>query len=372
MKTSCLQENLNKGLTILNRIISSKTQLPILGNILLATDQNRLRLSATNLETSINFWLGAKNDQEGKITVPAKTLAELIASFPAEKVSLEGKADVLKISCGAHKASLNGLSANEFPPFFISKQKPEFSFPRELFLQAILRTAFAAAQDEGRPVLTGIKWSQDKEGLFLAATDGYRLSLQRTPLVVGKWEKDLIIPARALLETAHIAQEKEGEGKEGVKIFLAKEENQISFSFDNVEIMTRLIEGEFPDFSKIIPQSFATRVVLDREALLGAMRIAAIFARGSANIVKWKIGKGKITFLANTPQVGEESSELEAKTEGEEGEIAFNFRYLLDFLNVIKSEEVVFEMSGPLNPGVFKPVGDDSLLHIIMPVRVQG
>lgn len=373
MKASCLQENLNKGLNIVSRVVSSKAQIPVLNNILIASDQNRLKLSAANLETGINFWIGAKIEEEGALTVPARPLVELVTSLPAGKVDLEAAAELLKISAGFYKASLNGLPASEFPPLGVSHKNKPLSFSAAFFGQAISQVAFAAAQDEGRPVLTGVKWVKDKEGLSLAATDGYRLSFKKTSLEADLLGEELIVPARALLEVAHISQEKEEGGEEErLSMFFSPGENQVSFSLKDAEIITRLIEGEFPDFSKIIPQGFATKVTLEKEALLKATKIASIFARDSANIVKWQIEKDKVIFSANSPQVGENSSEVEAKVEGEKGEIAFNFRFLLDFLGGVKSEEIIFETSGPLNPGVFRPADDKSFLHIIMPVRVQG
>lgn len=359
------------------RIISAKSQLPTLGNVLIAAENNRLRLLATNLEISINFWVGAKVEKEGGLLLPARTLAELVSSLPAEKVDLEATSEILKISCGSFQASLNGLPSGEFPPFPSLPEKTKTSFPLSAFLEAVSQVAFAAAQDEGRPILAGVKWLPGEGEISLASTDGYRLSVKKIPFKTTFLKDSLVIPSRALLEAAHLSQEKgkKDDGEE-LGIFLAPSENQIVFSLGEVEVASRLIEGEFPDFTKIIPSGFTSRAAIGKEELLRATRVAAVFARDSANIIRWKIDPsadgGKLTLSANSPQVGENISEIEAKIEGEAGEIAFNFRFLLDFLNAVKSEEIIFEMSGPLNPGVFKLSGDDSLLHIIMPVRVQG
>lgn len=373
MKVTCLQENLSKGLLTTNRIISSKSQLPILGNILISAENNQLKLSATNLETGINSWVGAKVEEEGGLAIPARTLTELVASLPAGKVSLEAEADLLRISCGGFKASLNGFSAKDFPVVSSSKEGEKLSLSTNSFVEAVSQVVFAAAQDEGRPALAGVKWTSDKEKLTLAATDGYRLSIKKITLKNDLFGEGLILPARALVEAVHIAQEKEKkEEKPEISIFFSPAENQVNFSFQDVEITSRLIEGDFPDFSKIIPQSYSTKVLLDKDAVLKGTRVASVFARDSANIIRWEIKKGRLTMSANSPQVGENTSEIEVKTDGEEGEIAFNFRFLLDLLNAVKDEEIIFEMSGPLNPGVFKSASDDSFLHIIMPVRVQG
>lgn len=373
MKLSCLQENLNKGLTIVSRVITSKTQLPILGNILVTAEDNRLKLSVTNLEMGISFWLGAKIEEEGALAIPARIFTEMVSSLPPEKIDLQSEGGLLSVSCPGCKASLNSLSADEFPPLLAPSKKTKITLPLSLFIEAVSHVALAVAQDEGRPALTGVSWTSDQKTFILAATDGYRLSVRKIPGPAGAFGEGVIVPARALIEAAHIAQEREKrKEKEEIAIFFSSSEKQICFSFEDVEITSRLIEGEFPEFARIIPSGFTTRAILDKEALLRATRTAAIFARDSANIVRWKVGEGKLILSANSPQVGENVSEIGVKTEGEGGEIAFNFRFLLDFLGAVKSEEIIFEMSGPLNPGVFKLAGDDSLLHIIMPVRVQG
>lgn len=368
MKVSVLQENLAKSLSIVSRSTTTRTQLSILANILLVTEKGKLKLSATDLETGVNFYLGAKIEAEGAITIPAKVILELITSLPAGKVVLETKGDLLKLSSGKFKAELNGLAAAEFPKIPSFSGKPTLSFEMKGFKEIIDQVAFAAATDEGRPVLTGVKLSLDEGRLVLAATDGYRLSVRKVEdkgIKVGK--KSLIIPARTLQEVVRIKEEG------NVKILLTKKSNQVIFGFEDVEVVTRLIEGEFPSFEKIIPQEKKTSLVVDREEMMNAVKVAAIFARETANIVKLEVNKDQLQISANAPQVGSNVSEIEVKTEGQEkmNKIAFNFRYLLDYLNSIADEEVVFEMTGPLNPGVFKSKGNNSFLHVIMPVRVQ-
>lgn len=374
MKASCLQENLNKGLGIVTRFVSSRAQIPVLGSVLLKTEKGRLCLAATNLETGINFWIGAKIEKEGEVTIPARPLLEFVSSLPAEKLDLELSENLLKISSGTSQAAFNGASAQEFPPSPQKKETAAMNLPVADFFAAISAVGMAASQDEGRPVLTGIKWFWEERGLALAATDGYRLAVKKS---LKKKEREdapnWVIPSRALQEVAKITKELKGKEGEEIKIFPSKEESQIIFSLGEVEVAVRQIEGEFPDFAKIIPQSFTTKAILTKEDLLRAVRLSSIFARESANIVKFKIlpREGKLAVSANSPQVGENLCEVEAKIEGEEGEIAFNYRYLLDFLTAIEGEEIIFEMSGSLNPGVFKISGDDTYLHLIMPVRVQ-
>ena len=372
MKVSVLQENLSKGVAIVSRSTSTQAQLPILANILLATEKGRLKLSATNLETGINFYLGAKIEEEGAITVPAKTLVELISSLSPEKIHLETKGDSLKISSLNFKAEINGINASEFPKIPSFKGKPSFAFEAKDFKEMVDQVAFSAATDEGRPVLTGVRLAVKNGKLSLVATDGYRLSVKRLqspirqPVEQAKFKKPLIIPARTLQEVSRIKEEGE------IKILIMEKGNQLIFGLEDVEVVTRLIEGEFPAFEKIIPGEKKTKAVVDREELLRAIKITSIFARETANIVKFQISKNKLQISANAPQVGSNEALVEVKIEGEENEIAFNFRYLVDFLNSVTSEEIAFEMTGPLNPGVFKIKDDPAFLHIIMPVRLQS
>lgn len=372
MKLEILQENLAKSLSIVSRIISSRAQLPILNNVLLSTDRGRLKISATNLETGINFWIGAKIEKEGIVSIPAKVLTEFVSSLPPEKVQLESKQDGLKITCGSYQAEFVGLPASEFPPIPFLKEKPTLIINH--LIEAIPQVVFAAAQDESRPVLAGVFLKIIGQELILAATDGYRLSKKK---IVGfkemekikELEKGLIIPNWALSEVARIAGEKEEEKKLGLNI--SPQSKQIIFAIDEAEIISQLIEGEFPEFEKVIPDKTETKLIIEKEALLRAVRIASIFARESANIIKFEIQNEKLEISANTAQVGSNVSEIEVKTEGKKNRIAFNSRYLLDFLNSVDSEQISFEMSTSLNPGVFKTVGDKTLLHIIMPVRIQ-
>lgn len=378
MKLSILQENLATGLSTVNRLVATKTQLPVLGNILLATDNGRLKLSATNLETGINLWLGAKIEEEGAITIPARILTEFITSLPKEKVQLRVSENTLFVSCLSFEASLNGLAASEFPSLLASLQKPSFTLDASLFSHIINQVSFAAATDEGRPVLTGILMIFKNKGMTVVATDGFRLSLKKITnlpfsLVSGKEELRLIFPSRALSEIGRIITEGKVEEKEELKVTLTENNNQAIFNFKNIDLITRLIEGEFPNFEKIIPQSFSTQVLVEKEELVKAVKIASIFARDSANIIKFSLNK-ELILTANTPQVGENKSIIEAKISGVKNEIAFNSRYLLDLLNNFPPEEglLSLEITGPLNPGVFKVPDDDSFLHLIMPVRLQG
>jgi len=373
MKVSILQENLTKGLNIVNRFILPRAQLPILNNVLIKTEQGRLKLSATNLETGINLWLGVKIEKEGEICVPAKNLTEYISLIPPQKIDLEVEKNLLKITSETYQANFITLSASEFPVIPTLKKKPEISLINKDLALAISQVAFAAAQDEGRPILTGILFKVKKEKLILVATDGFRLSIKEiSGLKSGeesKLQKDLIIPARALIEVGKMMTE--GGEQNNLGLTITPENNQIIFSTPEVEIISRLIEGKFPDFEKIVPQKSQIQIIIETEALLQAVRAASIFAREASNIIKFEIKGSKLEVSSNNPQMGENKITLEVKNEGEGGKIAFNSRYLLDFLNSVKSDLVSFEMTTSLNPGIFKPANDKSYLHVIMPIRIQ-
>lgn len=374
MKLSVLQENLAKALSIASRTVAIRAQLPVLNNILLTTDKGRLKLSATNLETGINFWIGAKIEEKGSVSIPAKVLTEFVAALPPEKIELVTKENNLNLVCGVYQANFVGLPASEFPPVPTVKDKEIINFNFGDLHKAITQVAFAAAQDEGRPVLAGVLMVVKGKNLVLVATDGYRLSVKKISGLkeiekASELEKGLIIPAKTLMEVARIGGEEKQEKKVGLTV--SSDSNQVIFSTPEAEIVSRLIEGDFPEFEKVIPSKGETKVIVETETLIKAAKMASIFARESANIVRVEIKNSTLRVSANTAQVGSNLSEIKVKTEGKKNKIAFNSRYLLDFLNSIEAEQVSFEMSSPLNPGVFKPVGDNSFLHIIMPVRVQ-
>jgi len=376
MKISLLQENLAKGLGLVSRVVANKAQLPVLSNVLLSIDKGKLRLSTTNLETGMNLWLGGKTEGEGKLTVPAKIFNEVVSSLPQETVVLEKEGEGLRISCGKFKSKINGIAAEEFPLMPSLRDgktiKETFSLDREAVEKGLGQVAMAAATDESRPIFTGVKMELDEKKLRLAATDGYRLSVKTVTNLKGlKKQKSLVVPARALMELVRAITATETEAKE-VVLAATEEERQLIMAYGDVEVVTRILEGEFPDFDKIIPTSHTTAIVLDAEELLQAVRAAAVFAKDSANIVRFKVSDKGLLISANAPQVGENEVELSGKKTGEDAEIAFNSRYLLEMLNVIEVKELRLEMSGPLSPGVFKPKEDNGLIHIIMPVRVQA
>ncbi len=367
MKVILLQENFNKAIAQVSRIAGTKVDLPILSNILLSADKTGLKLSATNLETSIVQQIPCKVEEEGKITISAKILAEITPSLSAGNVELEVKKEEIRIKCGRFFVRLNGMDSKEFPniPEIEEKEKNKAvliekikDFSRQVF--------FAASVDEMRPVLNGVRLKVSKNEIEAVATDGYRLSRK---IIKGKFEEEalFIVPARAFLEVSKFENE---EGK-GMKFLLDNKENQIIFTAGNAQIISRLIEGKFPPFSKVIPESWQTEAILDKKELDRSVKMASIFARQSANIIRLSIEKNKAIISANAVSVGENKSEIEAKVKGDSLQVALNFRFVQDFLNAVEGDEVGIKLSGPLTPVIFTDMKDKSFLHVIMPVRVQ-
>jgi DNA polymerase III subunit beta len=368
MKVHILQENLIKALTRTGRIISSKTQLPVLQNVLLSTEEGSLRLTTTNMEMVISTLVGAKVEMEGSVCVSSKLLTELVLSLPQGTVVLEENEGQLSVSTEHAHANLSELPTSEFPPLNLKTDKKGFKIEKKIIVSALGATLFAAATDEGRPTLTGIRIVSSDQGLVFVATDGYRLSV-KTVKQENEKPLDLLVPSRALAETYKILTEE----KEEKELVMDKNtDGQLCLTVGDTYIVARLIDGEYPPYAKIIPKTHTSQARFEREEFLKAVKSASIFARDNANIVRLHLDKNSIIVSANTPQVGQNTVEVESKNSGEEADIAFNSRFLIDFLNNCASDELIFEMTGSLNSGLFKPADDELFLHIIMPVRVQN
>lgn len=358
---------MEQALSIINHVVSQKSQLPILNHVLVKATKNSINLSATDLEIGIEFSLGAKVEREGELAIPAKILHELVASLPHEKITLSSQEQSLLVEAPKIKATVLGINSSEFPKIFEGEKELLFEIEVQELKKAIGRVYFASSTDEGRPVLTGVLLKVD-ENIQMIATDGYRLSMQLVRKTGKKKQGiSLLVPARVLKQLLLFLSEKEGL----VAFYKSKTNNQIIVATNDNIIVGRLLDGDFPPYEKIIPKSLETTAILDAEEFLKAVKTCAVFARESANIVRMKLEKDGIYFSANSPQVGENVVKLDVGVEGEENEIAFNIRFLLDLLSNMEATEVVFEMTGPLNPGTFKIRNDDSFLHIIMPVRIQ-
>lgn len=337
-------------------------------NVLLTATDSVFKIVATSLELTEVVAAGAKIEKAGGICVSSRLLTDLVVSLPQEKVQLVAEAGSLHVRCGKVNATIPGVPAAEFPPVSAPSSKGAVSLEKGALLTALSGVLFAAATDEGRPILTGVKIRKADGGVSVAATDGYRLSLKNLDLALAG-DLDITVPARALSEVVKVSTE--GKDVKTVQMISA-DDGLLVFVVGDSEIHTRAIMGEYPNIEKIIPKSHNTRVLLDTQSLLRAVKSAAVFARDNANILRLHIENQSVVVSANTPQVGENHVEVEAKVDGDGGDIAFNSRFLLEFLGNFPGDEVIFEMTGSLNPGVFKAPKDQSYTHIIMPVRVQS
>ena len=367
-----MQENLARGLSIVSRAVSSRSTLPVLANVLLKTEDAGLKLTATNLEIGITYWVPGKVDEDGTITVPAKLLTDLVNSLPAgDKVELELTAgDTLHVKAGRFQTHIKGIDADEFPAIQTAGERPTTRIAQNVLRRALAEVAFAAASDEARPILTGVLARFEGDQLTLAAADNYRIAVKTVAVLDAVPETSVVIPARALNELARVLADVD----DPVEVVLAGGRNQVLFHLEGIDLVSRLIDGQFPNYQQVMPQSHATRAVLDREELLRAVRPAALIAHESANIVKLQIGGDEepgITVSANA-EVGDHVGQVEASVEGDSTTIAFNARYLADVLTNVTAEQFALELNGPLSPGVFKPIGDDQYVHVVMPVRTTS
>jgi len=376
MRLTCLQENLNRGLGVVGRAVATRTTLPITNNVLLAADQSRLKLAATNLEMAITCWIGAKVEEEGAITVPARLLTEFINSLPNDKVdiSLPPQTKTLELKCARFEARISGVDAKDFPPIPKIEEGIATKVEVEALRQGITQVVFAAATEESRPVLTGVDAEFDGDLLTLAAADGFRLAVYKLPLATPVDQKTrVIIPARTLAELNRLITDQE----EAVEITVNPNKSQALFRLKDIELVSQLVQGTFPNYAQLIPQSYNTRVVVDVAAFLRAAKTASIFARDGSGIVRLvitpgeELTPGKITIAARSEEIGDDVGEIDAVVEGEEAKIAFNGKYLIDVLGVLRESQVALETTNPSSPGVIRPVGVDNYIHVVMPMFVQ-
>jgi len=375
MKVSCLQENLARGLSLVARAVATRSTLPVLGNVLLATDHGRLRLSATNLELGISCWIGAKVDEDGAITVPARTFVDLVNTLPNDTVSMDlaVRTLTLNVRCGAFNNDIKCIDAQEFPPFPSVEADSGLTLNAEDFRQMISQVVLAASTDDARPVLTGVLIEITGSTMTLAAADGFRLSVRSAQLgEKAPGTTRAIIPARALAELGRILSD----GEETVTMTLPPNRGQVIFRSKNVELVSQLIDGTFPDYRSIIPTSYTTRSVMSTSALLKACKAADIFAREAAHSARLHIAPGtqlepgKVEISATAAETGSNETVVDATVDGGAIDIAFNVRFLVEVLNVIDTPNVALETSSTSSPGVIKPVGREDFLHVVMPMHL--
>lgn len=367
MEAIVLQEDIVRALSSVSRFVSPRAQLPVLANILIATDKNKLRLAATNLEMGISYQIGAKIEKEGAITIPAKIIGELVSNLSAGKITLKEEKGQLKIIANSSSTSLSGIPANEFPEVPRNAPRIDFSLNKEILDTLNKQVVFAASRDESRPILNGVFFIIKDKGIRVVATDGFRLSCKDVDgLKKGREEQKVLIPGRLIEEVVKLA----GNGDEEIGVSILDNEKQLIFTTQAATLTGRIIEGTFPDYERIIPKENTITVQMSREDLTRAVKTASVIAREASGVVRLKLKKDSVLVIAESSSFGREEATLDAKIEGGEVEIAFNYKYLLDFLNSTPNSEILFLTNGPTSQGVFKDMKDESYLHLIMPIRV--
>lgn len=365
MKTTVLAENLRKGLGVVIKAVASRPQLPILSGVMMVANKDGLELRATDLEMSLLVRLGAKVEVEGELVVPARIFWELVSGLPVGPIEMTVEKQTLRLVGGGVKAEIVGQAVEEFPTFAKAKGKGCDVDAIE-FCKKVSRVVVSAAKDDTRPVLSGICWVVEKEKVNLVATDGYRLGVEVLDKVEGELVDKMILPARSLQEWVRIVMDS---GEQKIKIEYDGDNQQVIMISGEIEMTSRLIAGEFPPYRQIIPNNSVMKATINRQDLLDAVKRASLFARENANVVKVEMMMDKVVVKAESSQVGNNETEMLVSSEGQDVTMAFNARYLIEYLTSIDDREVVMETEGELKPGVFK-VLSDGFLQLVMPIRV--
>ncbi len=365
MELTVTQENLARALSGVGRVASGKASLPILSNILLRTDGNRLLVAATNLEIASAYHIGSKVITPGAITIPARLISEFISSLPKGTVELKVTDNRLSVTAGHYSSVVNGIAADEFPelPTIDETSSVLYTVDAADFKQAVSQTIITASSDSTRPVLTGVYWHTVDGQLYLAATDGYRLAERR--LMPADSDIAAIIPASTLLEVMRTLSD------ETAEIEMLFDETQVRFRMNGVEVTSRLIDGKYPDYRQLIPASSETVVTINEAEFMRVSKIAGLFARSSGGSITLTTDNEKQTLSIHSiaSELGENTSNADAKVTGD-GQVTLNSRYLTDALSVTQGQMVEFRFSGKLSPCVLKAVGGESdYIHIIMPLK---
>ena len=366
MKISCKRENLARGLAIVGRMVKQRATLPVLSNIMIASDKGRLKLAVTDLESAISIWIGAKIDEEGAITLPARTFMDYVSASSDETIALLcDNSDVL-VKSSHNRATVKGISAEEFPIIPQVKEGKPITISSHSLKSAIFSVSLAAALDETRPVLAGVLLRVKLDKIKVVSTDSYRLAEKQIALKKSAEQAfDIIIPSRVANELARILPPDETE----VEIKVG--ENQAQFTFGDIEFLSREIEGSFPDYEQIIPSEMAYECESDKTKFAEAVKMVSVFARDSGNNIKFVASEKSLEIAAASSQIGDAKASLEVVSKGSSLSVAFNSKFILDALAVIAGETVTLGFSGELSPGQISDKEDPSYRYIIMPLRSE-
>ena len=368
MKFTVLKENFFKGLNVVGKAINSRTSMPILSNVLIKTEKGRLSMTASGLQLSITAKIGAKVDSDGAIAVPARLLAEFVSQVSGEKIDAELKGSIFKVNTDKSSASFAGADAGEFPTIDLVDKGLEVELSAKEFTQVLQLVGFTVASDEGRPVLTGIYCKAEGSSIIFAGTDGFRMAEYKMKLGKSVSEKiEFIVPARSFIEVGRAFVTED----EKLTLVVDPERNLVAMKAADMEAPFRIIDGEYPDYQSIIPAEFSSEVHISKSEFENGIKLANIFSRESGNMVKLVVKKGSVESISQPTETGSSSNEMSAEVTGEEVEIAFNAKYLLEFLANATEDDLVFKISEPLKPGLFKFEGKDHYLYIVMPMKAN-
>tara|TARA_B110000438_G_scaffold113042_1_gene110865 strand:- start:765 stop:1901 length:1137 start_codon:yes stop_codon:yes gene_type:complete len=377
MEFSCLQDNLSKGLANVSRAVAQRAPLPVTQNVLIETDESKIKITATNLEIAITTWISATIVSPGSLTIPARMLTDFINSLPSgDQVEIKQVKDKagIEIKCKSYNGRISGTDASEFPPIPVAGNEPVISVSAKNMKKSLARVALVAATDDSRPVLMGVKVEIDSESITMAAADGFRLAVDKVEVFDSAGtNSSAIVPGKTMLELERLINES---SQENIQIAITDASNQIMFIMDNIQVVSQLITGVFPDYEKLIPNSSTTQTFVNRKEFMQSIKAASIFAREGSGIIKLIMDKDskKINILSNAEEGGDLENEIDADINGDESKVAFNSRFLQDVVSALDTESIKIDSSSPSSPGVFtekSEEGNSSYRHVIMPMFVQ-
>lgn len=375
MKVQVLQESFSKALSLSAKFVSTRSQLPILSNVVIKADKTKLTLLATNLESSIAASIGAKVEEVGQLALPARTLSDLISNLPKGQIQMESQGEQLNLRTDNLNSQLVGMNVQDFPIIPEALSSSAVNIDSRSFIHALNSVLFATSVDETRPVLTGVLVLFENNNLVLVATDGFRLSQKRIPVENLKDSGKTILPRSTLMELSRIAgfgAQTDEAGKLSLEIKTI--DNQVLFGIhsktSDVVLTSRVIEGDFPPYERIIPKSSTLKVFADRQEFLQAVKLSLVLARDVANVGKLKIEEGRVSILVESAKSGVQTASFDAKVEGGSLEVLYNLRFIEEFLNAVEGEEIELSFNDSASAGIFKEVSDPQFLHLIMPVKI--
>lgn len=377
MKIICTQENLNKALNIVGKVINKNTTLPILNNVLLKTDKKGLQISSTNLEIAVNYWIGGKIEEEGDITVPTKLFANFISNLPSGNVEIKTREDMVNVKCDGYKINIKGVDAREYPLSPKIEAEPFVKIKSDAFKKALMQVLPSVSVSESRMEITGVlfDFSDIKNNkIVLVSTDSYRLAektIEVLPESVDKEALEVLGNLKSVIVPRNTVQELVRDlGEENEMLEITISENQIVFDFGSANILSRLIEGNYPDYKQIIPEKFLSTAYINTKDISHAVRIAGFFSASSNNSVKFRLdASNRVEISSEANEIGNNNAKIEAKVTGKDLEVVYNYKYLMDGFGSIMGDEVVLSANDENAPSVMKSVSDESFVYIIMPIR---